>query len=170
MLLIKEFLPDPVGSDTDAEYITIVNRGEEAVDLTGMKIADLTGKSFNLLGVLSPNEEIQVFSKVTKIRLNNSGEVVFLYNSLGEEIDQLSYSGKAIPGKPIVRHSELAPREQLGFFDESAVTGRSLVSGNYLAANTLSVFTGGIVFLGVAMAIAVSVLAFLVTREEGIKT
>lgn len=101
-MIIKEFLPNPVGADKDGEYIKIFNDGDKAVNLAGWKISDASKKEFILSGIINSKEELALFSTKTKISLNNNGETIFLNDSTGALIDQLGYSGASEEGKIII--------------------------------------------------------------------
>lgn len=132
MVIIKEFLPNPVGPDSATEYITIKNTGEEAVSLSGWKVGDLSGKTFSLSGhSLKAGAELTLFSKTTGLRLNNGGETVFLFNASGETVDTLLLMGVAQEGVPVVRYTELSGDARLASFDSLAFTGFTLEAGQY---------------------------------------
>ena len=98
-MLIKEFLPNPIGKDTEGEYIKLFNDGSEAVLFNGWTLKDASGKVYKLSGSLDSQKELVLPYSQTKIALNNNGEQIFLYDSAGKLIDQLSYSGQAEEGK-----------------------------------------------------------------------
>ncbi|MDP3999462.1 MAG: lamin tail domain-containing protein [bacterium] len=102
-MVIKEFLPNPVGSDQEGEYIKIFNDSPAAVLLNGWSLKDASGKTFKLIGSLDSQKELVLPYSQTKIALNNNGEQIFLYNSSGKLIDQLSYTGQASEGQIIVK-------------------------------------------------------------------
>ncbi|MEK9170334.1 MAG: lamin tail domain-containing protein [Patescibacteria group bacterium] len=102
-MIIKEFLPNPVGKDADGEYIKIFNDGDKAVILNGWSVKDASGKTFSLSGSLDGGKELSLPYLQTKISLNNNGEQIFLYDSAGKLVDELSYSGQAEEGKIIAR-------------------------------------------------------------------
>lgn len=82
---ITELLPDPVSplTDTRDEYIELHNSGE-AVQLTGWKLTD-GQTNYALDGVqIGAGQYLALFSRDTKISLNNSGDVVSLINGAGE--------------------------------------------------------------------------------------
>lgn len=106
-MIIKEFLPNPVASDQEGEYIKLLNDGPAAVLLNGWKIKDAAGKTYQLSGSLPGGRELILPYSQTKISLNNNGEKIFLYDSAGKLIDQLSYSGQAEEGRVIVRSKKL---------------------------------------------------------------
>ncbi|MDD5547911.1 MAG: lamin tail domain-containing protein [Candidatus Pacebacteria bacterium] len=102
-MIIKEFLPNPVGSDKEGEYIKIFNDGDIAVILKDWQIKDASGKAYELNGALDAGDEMNLPYLQTKITLNNNGEKIFLYNNAGKLIDELGYSGMAEEGMIIQR-------------------------------------------------------------------
>ena len=102
-MIIKEFLPNPVGPDKAGEYIKIFNDGDKAVNLAGWKVSDASKKSFTLSGILDPKQELILFSTKTKISLNNNGETIFLADSKSVLADKLGYTGAAEEGKVIIK-------------------------------------------------------------------
>jgi hypothetical protein len=111
-MIIKEFLPNPVGPDKDGEYIKIFNDGDKAVNLAGWKVSDVSKKSFSLSGTLDPKQELVLFSVKTKISLNNNGETILLTDPKGILTDQLAYTGVAEEGKVILKQEIAAPGTQ----------------------------------------------------------
>lgn len=92
MIYIKEVLPNPVGRDTEGEWIKLINSGNEIVNLNGWYVKDESGKTFNLTGKkISPFSEIILGSAETKISLNNTNDLVSIYNSDGKVADRLTY-------------------------------------------------------------------------------
>lgn len=92
MIYIKELLPNPAGRDAEGEWIKLINKGEEKVDLNGWQIKDASGKAFTFLNKqISKEEELQLMFSDTRISLNNDGDKITLYNSGGTELDSLSY-------------------------------------------------------------------------------
>jgi len=111
-MIIKEFLPNPVGSDKEGEYIKILNDSDVAVNLAGWKISDAANKTFNLSGIIKPKEEKSFSYLQTKISLNNSGESVFLFDSKGVLISKLSYTGAAEEGKVFINQQTLKTKTE----------------------------------------------------------
>lgn len=105
-MIIKEFLPNPVGSDKEGEYIKIFNDSDKPVNLAGWKLSDASKKEFALSGIIKSKNELVLFSSQTKISLNNNGETVFLTDAKGIQIDKLGYTGAAEEGK-IISKQEL---------------------------------------------------------------
>lgn len=109
-MIIKEFLPNPVGDDKEGEYIKLLNDGNKQINLSGWSVKDASGKTFRLSGFLDAGQELVLPYSQTKIALNNDGEQVLLHDAAGNLVDELSYTGKAIDGQLIARKttSELA--------------------------------------------------------------
>ncbi len=89
---IIELMPNTL-DDKNLEYIKIKNISEEFQNLQDYYIEDKSGKQyvfweeeFNL------KEEKKFFRTQTKLILNNSNEAVYLYNSWGLLINEVSYS------------------------------------------------------------------------------
>ncbi len=121
MIIIKEFLADPAGPDAGAEYISLMNNGDAAIPLTGWSLKDKSGKAFSLTGYTLPaGKELRFFSSVTKLTLNNTGEVVSLFDGAGALVDKLALSGKAIPGQPFMRVVDMSAEVHAKLFDDLA--------------------------------------------------
>ncbi len=103
MVTIAEFLPNPQGSDTAGEYITLENTGTEIVALTGWRVKDAQGKTFALQGTIAPQARLVLSSTKTKLTLNNNGETVMLLDSTGTVVDTLGYTGTAGEGEVIAQ-------------------------------------------------------------------
>lgn len=92
---INEFLPDPVGSDTELEFIELINTGSEEVHLGGWKVDDGEGGSSPYVipvgTVVVPGAIIHFLSGQTKTSLNNGGESVRLLDPNGAVKDSASY-------------------------------------------------------------------------------
>src|SRR5687767_4349863 len=107
-VIIKNFLADPAGPDAGFEYITLSNTTDAAISLSGWNLKDKSGKQFSLSGYTLPaGKDLRFFSSATKITLNNSDEVVSLFDPAGALADELVLSGKAISGEPTVKFDKL---------------------------------------------------------------
>ena len=153
-MIIKEFLPNPVGPDKDGEYIKIFNDSDKAVNLAGWKASDASKKTFNLSGILDSKKELTLFSSQTKISLNNNGETIFLYDAKGELVDKLGYSGTAAEGKVIVNQKILG----------SKTTETKLVSGEVLNKSLLP-SNGKIIFTDLFVALILGLIAIYVILQ-----
>lgn len=105
-MIIKEFLPNPVGADKDGEYIKLFNDGKTAISLNGWTLKDLSGKIYKLNGILETSKELTLYYSHTGIPLNNNGEKIFLYNNKEELVDELGYSGNALEGEIVLKKEQ----------------------------------------------------------------
>lgn len=103
-MIIKEFLLNPIGKDTEGEYVKILNDEKTPVNLNDWSLKDAGGKTYIIKSaVLDPGKELILDYKTTEINLNNNGEAIFLYDPAGKLIDQLSHTGNAPEGKIITK-------------------------------------------------------------------
>jgi len=107
MIIINEFLPNPVGKDIEGEWIKLFNNGDAAVDVSGWQIKDASGKTFVFSAanknIIAGGKILTLDYKTTKISLNNNGETIFLYDKAGNLIDKAEYTGMAADGKVYIR-------------------------------------------------------------------
>ncbi len=150
-MIIKEFLPNPVGSDKDGEYIKIFNDADASINLFGWKISDASGKSFNLSGTIKPKEEIKLLYAQTKISLNNTGESVSLFDSKGALVDKLSYTGTAEEGKIILK-------QEIVKIDDGFVSGQTI-------NNHFGPTLGKILYVDLFLALILGVVAVYVILQ-----
>lgn len=136
MVFIKELLPNPVGRDTEGEWIKLVNTGEAPVEIGGWRLSDASGKEF----VFRPGETVAPKSDVlleysqTGIVLNNNGDTIKLEDNKGETVDTLAYSGQIGDDEIIIaeRFIEVInkPPPSQGSLQELAFVGQgALVTG-----------------------------------------
>lgn len=92
-IIINELIPNPVGVDTDGEFIEIRNTEQSAVDITGWKLTDSKGKAFVFLSTqIMPNGSISFSYATTKLTLVNTSDTISLLDANGAQIDQVFYS------------------------------------------------------------------------------
>lgn len=103
-IIINELLPNPEGSDEEGEWIELYNQGQDGVNLLNWKIEDKSEKIFKFDSdfYLSANMFYLLERPESKISLNNSDEVIQLYNNLGELADEIGYE-KAVEGRSFAR-------------------------------------------------------------------
>lgn len=99
-IVINEILPNPVGDDSQNEFIELKNIGTTDIDLADWKIGDASTKRYTIKTddfvstILKPNELFTLYRKVTGIALNNSGtESIKLYAPDGTLITSVDYTG-----------------------------------------------------------------------------
>jgi len=91
-IIITEIYPSPKSQSEDNEWIEIYNFGSEDVNLTDWGIRDNTSnyKIRENLTLKSKNYIVIDFIN-TSISLNNSGEMIYILNPGGEEMDIFNY-------------------------------------------------------------------------------
>ncbi len=106
-IVISEILPNPVGSDTDGEWIELKNNQMSSVDLVGWILEDASGHGFFISKSLAntdiaPNGFYTLDYAQTKITLNNYTDVIVLKRPDGVIADRISYSG-LVEGQSYIR-------------------------------------------------------------------
>ncbi len=95
-VVINEALPNPVGRDSDGEYIEIKNIGKDEIDIFGWSIDDEDGGSnpyvFNNHINLSPGLILLLPRNETNIALNNEGDRIKLLDNLGDIVFETEYN------------------------------------------------------------------------------
>ncbi len=106
-MIISELLPNPVGKDTEGEFIELVNNTDDANSLFGWTIQDASGKSYTFDNeIVSPHGFFVLPYSTSKISLNNNGDTITLINSKGVEADSIFYKGSMKDGEAIVRNKQ----------------------------------------------------------------
>jgi Lamin Tail Domain len=99
-VLIVAALPDPVGTDTGQESVTLLNTTAAVVDLTGWALAEATASRQSLSGVIGAGETVLV--RLSAIQLGNRGDTLVLVDPGGQVIDQVAYQPNQVrPGRTI---------------------------------------------------------------------
>lgn len=102
-IYINELLPNPVGSD-EAEWIELVNAGDQAVDLAGWKIKDASAKSYTIEAadfdaiLIGPAGFLIIERSVSGLTLNNDGDLISLLGPDSSVIHETQYTGSAAEG------------------------------------------------------------------------
>ncbi|MEV4703396.1 lamin tail domain-containing protein [Actinoplanes sp. NPDC049316] len=100
-VVIVAALPDPAGADRGHERLTLLNATAEAVDLSGWKLRDRTGRARALEGTLAAGGVVQVPAE--PLRLGNAGGTLTLVDALGTPIDQVAYTaGQVKEGRTVL--------------------------------------------------------------------
>jgi hypothetical protein len=104
MIFINEWLPNPTGPDTDGEWLELFNAGAAAVNLSGWRIENGSGKGVKLGDLqIGPRGYLVLYRKDTKLTLRNRDETLSLYNAQGELQDRAEFLGGAPEGKSVSR-------------------------------------------------------------------
>jgi len=148
MIYLKEALPNPLGRDTDGEWIKLFNDGDEEKVLTGWVLKDKSGKSFLLDGKsIKPLGELELKYSETRIALNNDGDTLILYDQGGKEVDRLEYQS--------VSEEEIIVAAQF-----QTITEQSPVSNNVVGQISSGVaISGGYEFWPVAVGFSIALVA-----------
>ncbi|PJA90390.1 MAG: hypothetical protein CO137_00420 [Candidatus Magasanikbacteria bacterium CG_4_9_14_3_um_filter_32_9] len=107
-IIINEFLPNPIGADTENEFIELYNADSKTIDLSGWQIGDDSTKKYTIDNiVLKAGEYLTFFRTKSKIALNNTGgDSVKLYNVNNALVDSVEYNEKANDGMSYNRSAE----------------------------------------------------------------
>lgn len=104
MVYVSEFLPNPVGRDTEGEWLELHNNGPEAISLDGWQIVTQSGKKFSLSGrAIGGGEYLILPRSETKLALRNQNGSLFLYDGAGRLVDEAGFLGSAPEGKSFAR-------------------------------------------------------------------
>ena len=92
LVRIVSALVNPSGEDTGNEQVTIINLGEDTVDLAGWQIVDRLKRVEGLTGVLSPGASMVVTLSGDGALLGNSGGTITLLDAQGLRVHGVSYT------------------------------------------------------------------------------
>lgn len=108
LVVINEFLPDPVGDDSQGEWIELFNEGNKPVDLAGWTLTNGKASKFTIpQNTVIGAKSFLVFSRPdTKLVINNSGEILSLIDPNGDLAFRVSYEGRASEGQTLARQQD----------------------------------------------------------------
>lgn len=86
-IFINEFVADP--NEQEQEWVELYNNSAEEVNLNNWWIEEGSEEQTFLQGTIKPHGFFLVYSP--KGNLNNSGDVVFLYDAFGRLVDRVAY-------------------------------------------------------------------------------
>ncbi len=162
-MIISEFLPNPIGKDTDGEFIELFNDSLSQINLSGWKLKDASGKIFTFGNqTLKAGEYLVLNYKTTKITLNNDAETLFLFDSSGNLIDKAEFSGVAPEAKSFSQQGSkfvlskiTAGKANIIEAPTSSVAAPEIVLNNSATIiNTSINFTGLIIGFFIALSLA----------------
>jgi len=90
-IVITEILPAPVGDDRTEEFIEIYNKSDFTVAMHNWRLSDPKTDYIFPDIVINAGEYLLLDRSTTKIALNNTGDVVSLFNIVDELVDSLEY-------------------------------------------------------------------------------
>ncbi|GAM10183.1 phage tail sheath protein [Geobacter sp. OR-1] len=107
-IAIVTVYPDPPGADLAGEFVTLRNKGEAAVELTGWMLRDLAGHRYVFPQyTIHPGAEVKVWTKPGEDTLNdlywghraplwnNTGDIAYLYDARERLTSCYAYEGAA---------------------------------------------------------------------------
>lgn len=129
MIVINEWLPNPIGADAAGEWIELANTGDKAVSLGGWKLRTSNGKHFTIRSVeISPGGYLVLKRSETKLPLKNSDETLSLVDSRGTIIDSSHITGTAQEGMSYSRvGSRFVFAKPTPGFENSAVPAVAMI-------------------------------------------
>ena len=104
-IFISEVLPNPVGSDTENEFIELFSQHPVPVTLTGWQLDDEEGgsKPFTFTDqTILPGQYLALMRSQTKLALNNDTDTVRFLAPGGQQVDSIVYD-ETSEGKSLVR-------------------------------------------------------------------
>jgi len=110
-IFINAFLPNPIGPDTQDEWIEVCNDGSQIADLSNWRLDDIAdggSKEFLIKNIeIDPEKCFRFMRSDTKIAINNNGDDVRLTNPAGDVVDQISFDTTASSGEIFYRDPQL---------------------------------------------------------------
>lgn len=170
MIQISEFLPDPIGKDSEGEWIELQNNGETNISLVGWKIKTTNKGEFYLKGSIGSGELRLLKRSETKLTLKNDGETIYLYDKSGALTDEASYSFQAVEGKSFARTTNGFVSTEPTPGGQNKVVLAGLIEQNNPEGIPLNKQAGGLWAggLGLALFLALGIL-FVIKRNEDLQ-
>lgn len=105
-IIINEIMPNPTGSDSEEEWIELYNNGDTRINLFNWSVDDMEGGSrpyiFKNEFLLDAGKYFLLDRIESKLSLNNSDDMVRLFDPSGKVIDEIFY-GKTAQGESYSR-------------------------------------------------------------------
>lgn len=103
MIKINEWLPNPIGNDSQNEWIELYNDSGQIINLNNWSIIS-QNKSYKIKNIiLGPQKFLVLNRQQTKLQLLNKNGELKLFDSLGNLIDEIRFWGSAPEGKSFSR-------------------------------------------------------------------
>jgi len=93
-IVITEIFPNPIGDDTDGEFIELYNKGDNDINLVGWKLGDATTKRYQFKKdtTIKAHNFLVIKRKESNLALNNDEETVKLFSpTLDEPVKTVVY-------------------------------------------------------------------------------
>lgn len=184
MVVINEFLPNPVGSDTAGEWMELKNLGEQDISLLGWQVCDKANRCFKFKEERIIAGGFLILDRAqSKISINNSDETLVLLSPNSEIASKISFVGTAKEGQSFSRFGKgdwrwtaVATRgddnfwpEEKGVEDVEVVNDPeikkdpNLLGGEKFASEVRD--SRGVIFLAISIGILFSALGFWGVRN-----
>lgn len=95
-IAIASCLPDPEGTDRGRETVTLRNRGRSDGVLDGWSLKDRVGHQDSLSGTVPSGGATVIKLSGQGVKLNNTGDEIFLFNPDGVLISNVEYRGTEV--------------------------------------------------------------------------
>jgi len=92
-IVIESLLPNPVGSDSELEEVTLRNSGNAIISLSGCVLRDESGRIWSLeqINDLIPGQTVKIQRNGIPMSLNNSGDEIILLGPANQVLDMFRY-------------------------------------------------------------------------------
>jgi hypothetical protein len=157
MIKIVEVLPNPSGTDKNAEYVVIRNTDTTPITVSGWQIKNGSNKKITVSGTIPAGGELKVMTG--SVALKNTGDTLTLLNSAGQLQDSFTYA-VAADGQVLQPAAFLTAEMKMQLFEELATT-----TPPSAGAASVSPVSGQIVFFGLCAAILLAFLAVYVLKS-----
>lgn len=167
MVIINEWLPNPLGTDSGQEWVELWNNGASAVNLSGWTLSN-SKKTYKLGDkTIAPGGFLVLNTKSTGFILRNQDETLTLKRTDGKMESQSGFAGSALEGKSWARNgmgytwADLSPGKENIF---SAIVAEDNFPRG-VALNTFSWVGMEEAAIGAALLTALGI-TFLLKRNE----
>jgi beta-lactamase superfamily II metal-dependent hydrolase len=105
-VVIESLLPNPAGSDTDAEEVVIKNKGAVPTSITGWRLQDRSGLTWPFVGdvTLAASESRTLRRNGRPMSLNNGGDEIALIDAAEVVRDRFEYTTSTEGGSIATGH------------------------------------------------------------------
>jgi hypothetical protein len=158
MIKIVEVLPNPSGTDKNAEYVVIRNTDTTPITVSGWQIKNGSNKKITVSGTIPPGGELKVMTG--SVALKNTGDTLTLLNSTGQLQDSFTYA-VAADGQVLQPAAFLTAEMKMQLFEELATTTVPKTAGMQADLSA----SGGLIFFGLCAAVLLAFLAVYVVKS-----
>ena len=171
-MIISEFLPNPIGKDTEGEWIKLFNDGNEIVNLSGWRLEDAAGEKFIFrTQKIEPAQSLTLNYKITKISLNNDGETLLLYDPANNLITKARFTGKAPEGAVLIKKgSKFIFNDNAGLanqpqFDASVPINQPTINSEGVMDKIIPTSSFTHLFIGIFLAMILALFFSVVVKK-----